>query len=528
MDGRRAAASHLGLLAAGAAALCFSAFAVPARAAFPGENGKIAFTRWAENSCAWPQIYTVNADGADETNLTGAAGGQNTAPDWSPDGAKIAFASNRGFGCRFQYDVYTMNSDGSSQTRVGSGGLPSWSPDGTRIAFAQQGSIKTMNADGSGIRTLTSGSGGFDDGNPAWSPDGTRIAFDRQELVCDEWENCIWLLVGIFVINADGTNLREVVHEAHGPVDWSPDGSKLVFGGGELWTVHPDGSNKTALTQFPTSDKEPAFSPDGRKIVFARGIEFGTNEIYVINADGSGERRLTFNSVEDRDPHWQSLLRGYPRPQAGALLRVPLAIAYEECAAGADNRTHGPALSAPSCNPARPASAHLAVGTLDANAKSVQAVGKVKYVVCVAGTTAGGECSTPAGMSSPDVRVEASLTDVRLRDGLADYTGELQVTQTLRITDKQNSPAPPNGTSGTVSDLPISYTAPCTPTPGPPDLGASCGVLTRMNALFPGSVLAGKRSNWEISQVQVLDGGPDGLVSTSPNTVFAREGIFVP
>ena len=68
--------------------------------------------------------------------------------------------------------------------------FPDWSPDGTRIAFHDGDGISTMNADGSGRKTLTRFLGGIF-GGPSWSPDGQRIAFARSG--------------GVYVVNADGS-----------------------------------------------------------------------------------------------------------------------------------------------------------------------------------------------------------------------------------------------------------------------------------------------------------------------------------
>src|SRR5688572_8403679 len=114
------------------------AVAAPAHASFPGQNGKIAFSRG-------DSIWTVNPDGSDRTQITNGA--KDTAPRWSPDGGQIAFTSSRAdpnpFTCTScDRDVYVMDADGSDMRRLthtapGFGFGPSWSPDGTRLAFAR-------------------------------------------------------------------------------------------------------------------------------------------------------------------------------------------------------------------------------------------------------------------------------------------------------------------------------------------------------------------------------------------------------
>jgi hypothetical protein len=129
--------------------------------------------------------------------------------------------------------------------------------------------------------------------------------------------------------------------------------------------------------------------------------------------------------------------------------------------------------------------------------------------------------------AAPDVMLESSITDVRDKTSLADYTGELQARMTLRITDRANGASVTE--IGTGQDTSFSVTLVCTPTGGPADVGSACAVTTGANAVVPGLVQGAKRAIWEMGQVQVLDGGPDGDVDTpTGNTVFARQGVLVP
>ena len=122
----------------------------------------------------------------------------------------------------------------------------------------------------------------------------------------------------------------------------------------------------------------------------------------------------------------------------------------------------------------------------------------------------------------------ASIDDVRNKGDLADYPGELQARVTLRITDKVNGGSLTE--SGTLGDRTFAFTLPCSPTGGAANVGSTLQRgQTAANAVTPGIVQSGKRAIWQFSQTDVLDGGPDGDVDTpTGNTVFARQGIFVP
>ena len=68
---------------------------------------------------------------------------------------------------------------------------------------------------------------------------------------------------------------------------------------------------------------------------------------------------------------------------------------------------------------------------------------------------------------------------------------------------------------------------PCTSTASTA-IGATCAISTTLDALSPGAVLDGRRATWQLGQIELLDGGADGEASTTPNTRFAVQGIFVP
>jgi hypothetical protein len=206
----------------------------------------------------------------------------------------------------------------------------------------------------------------------------------------------------------------------------------------------------------------------------------------------------------------------YVRPKGATPFRVSLTPAFDQCTN--PNRQHGAPLSFGSCNPPHQASGRLTVGTPDANGRGANSLGSILYRVVLDNP------DTPA--NETDVRVDASVTDVRRQGTLADYSGELLVEQIVQITDRFNGPA--QNEPGTMQANPYRFTVPCAATAST-TVGGSCSLNSTFNAILPGSVVEGGRAIWELGQVGVFDGGADGLASTgNDNTLFERQGVFVP
>jgi hypothetical protein len=275
-----------------------------------------------------------------------------------------------------------------------------------------------------------------------------------------------------------------------------------------LYTMNPDGSGAV-----PVRDGRSAvWSPDGARIAFSfPGPPAG---IWTANADGSG---AAFVAAGDF-PSWQPIpINSYARPKGATPFRASLTIAYKPCTA--PNRTHGPPLAFPSCNPPVQTSDYLTVGTADANARPALNEGYLKLDAFP---------GAPGGPDDADVGLDFFMDDVFTKPGLADYTGELRARITLQITDKDNTPSPGGPGAATSTDIPLELTVGCIATAATNE-GSSCAANTTADALAPGTAKEGRRAIWQLGRAEVYDGGADGDAQTpAGDTLFATQGLFVP
>lgn len=290
----------------------------PAEAAYPGNNGLIAF---ASNVTSGPGVNNPEGDYeifvappvGDVTQLT-HNGSDDSSPSWSADGTRIVFMSRRDGNA----EIYKMDADGDNEVRLTNNptsedAAPVWSPDGRKIAFHGRRSggdynLFVMSSSGANLVRLTRSTA--EDSWPSWSPNGARIAFQSRRASGG--------LPDIYVMKPapEGAKNRPKNLSRHSTAydetpDWSPDGRRIAFSsergpwGFEIYTMKADGTDQTPVTESPAFSGTPAWSPDGNFIVFQRETA-GNGDIWTVGSGGSSPVNLTsgWTSYEDA-PDWQ-------------------------------------------------------------------------------------------------------------------------------------------------------------------------------------------------------------------------------
>lgn len=212
---------------------------------------------------------------------------------WSPDSGQIAFVSDRSGDA----EVYVGNVDGSGTRRLtsvpGRDAHPSWHPDGSMLFQSprEEGHTRIfrMNRDGSDQRSLAATTGFC--GVPFASPDGRMIAFQCSSSSKDFGSaKAPWR---IYVLNA-GENEPKAITSGPGNDQvpaWSPDGRKLMFfsdrsGTNQLYELELASSEVRQITQGPAAHSSASYSPDGRSIALMRAEPGNKGDVHLLVRGG--------------------------------------------------------------------------------------------------------------------------------------------------------------------------------------------------------------------------------------------------
>ena len=266
------------------------------------QNGLIAFVLEVDGNA---DIYTIQPDGTNLQQLTFTEGYEQS-PIWSPDGSRIAYI--------YEWQLYIMNADGSDNTQIDIGDRTlrnhiDWSPDGNMIAFddwnnAGWDDIFVLDLNTMDIMNLTNLQGGLIQG-PEWSPDGSQIAFvwngDNPIPMAVEGDPRL----DIYIIDVDGSNLTQIGDLnalGLGSLSWRSDGvifCSLGFYDSAIFAVHIEDGSIEMFTDYDSSYAN--VSPDEQKIVYGE-----SGQLAVMDADGTNSVIIT--EAGGFNPDWQPII----------------------------------------------------------------------------------------------------------------------------------------------------------------------------------------------------------------------------
>ena len=259
-------------------------------------SDRIAELRWSldDERVAWGargELYVARADGSEAVRIT-EEGIHRDAPEWSPDGSRLAYT----YGCVRVYDagcrVAVLDLDSGQETVVGAGAAPDWSPDGERLVVVRVNDpemdmdtdLWTIRLEDGRAERITNLSSGVDE--PVWSPTDDRIAFSRLDDYSreTEFEND----AEIYVVDADGGSVRNLTNDDDDCTEHSCRGDRR--------------------------DDSPSWSPDGRRIAFVStqgeqtdpNVPPTTTQVWEMRADGTGARKRTSSPSWKIATAWRS------------------------------------------------------------------------------------------------------------------------------------------------------------------------------------------------------------------------------
>jgi Tol biopolymer transport system component/predicted Ser/Thr protein kinase len=253
------------------------------------------------------RIVRLSVRTLEKQPLTSPPGGTlgDRWPVYSPDGTHLAFVRSSGtiFG---GIDVFVQPAQPGEARRLTSQGYPdvsslTWTPDGDAIVFSADGRILRVGLSGGEPEPLA----GVGQGANGPSIRGRRMVFAQVR----SYPLDIWRVPGLEAPPGERTPQKLIASSGNDrqPV-YSPDGRRIALssdraGEMNIWTCESDGSKPVQVTEFGAHTGSPSWSPDGRRIAFD-SQERGNWNIYTVDAAGGVPRQLTQEPSDENAPSW--------------------------------------------------------------------------------------------------------------------------------------------------------------------------------------------------------------------------------
>lgn len=250
------------------------------------------------------ELRTVRADGSGDRLLLSLPGVHAGAVRWSPDGRWVAFVANTVtcWGCPAPYELHVYDVTTGGHFTLGPATSVAWSPDSTRLAMTVPGAVLVTEVAAGAVPTRIT-STHLSASSPVWSPDGRRLAVLATKI------GKVLSVPHVWILDADGTNPRELPTRTFSPITWDPAGNRFAaiqpeYDRIEIASV--TGRHRRTVRTPPGNVYGVAWSPDGRSMAYVHeaGGDFTDRSIRSVRPDGDSDRELARGEIHHVDLEW--------------------------------------------------------------------------------------------------------------------------------------------------------------------------------------------------------------------------------